>query len=80
MYKLSDNAIGQISKLLQLAILTGTDIIDNLRTLKLVADGNRLDLDPEYVKYFEQNLSQMTEFLKDAGVAPESDDTATEES
>ena len=30
-YNLSDEVITQIAKLVQLAILTGTDIVDNLR-------------------------------------------------
>ena len=42
---LSDDVIAQLVKLLQLAILTGTDISDNLRTLRLVSDGDKLELD-----------------------------------
>ena len=41
---LSDQAIVRIVDLLQLALLTGTDIIDNLRTLRLTVDGNRLTI------------------------------------
>ena len=29
-YKLSDEAIAHVAKLLQVAIITGTDIVDNL--------------------------------------------------
>jgi uncharacterized protein YbjQ (UPF0145 family) len=39
---LSDQAIIRIVDLLQLALLTGTDIIDNLRTLRLTVDGTKL--------------------------------------
>ena len=39
---LSDHAIVRIVDLLQLALLTGTDIIDNLRTLRLTVDGSKL--------------------------------------
>ena len=63
MYKLSDQTIGQISKLLQLAILTGTDIIDNLRTLRLVVNDDKVELEPGYVEHFEKNLKKMTEFV-----------------
>ena len=35
--KLDDKVIGHIAKVLQVAIITGTDIVDNLRTLELVA-------------------------------------------
>lgn len=42
---LSDQAIVRVVDLLQLALLTGTDIIDNLRTLRLTVDGNKLIID-----------------------------------
>ena len=44
---LSDHAIVRIVDLLQLALLTGTDIIDNLRTLRLTVDGSRLIIGDE---------------------------------
>ena len=56
---LSDDVIAQLVKLLQLAILTGTDISDNLRTLRLVSDGDKLELDPGYLANFEENLARM---------------------
>ena len=56
---LSDDAISGIARLLQVAILTGTDIIDNLRTLRLVnVDGN-LRLSPEFVENFNDNIDRM---------------------
>ena len=42
---LSDHAIVRVVDLLQLALLTGTDIIDNLRTLRLTVDGDKLVID-----------------------------------
>lgn len=56
---LSDNVIAQLVRLLQLAILTGTDISDNLRMLRLVENDGTLDLDPEYLGNFEENLGRM---------------------
>ena len=44
---LSDHAIVRIVDLLQLALLTGTDIIDNLRTLRLTVDGSKLTISEE---------------------------------
>jgi len=41
---LSDQAIVRIVDLLQLALLTGTDIIDNLRTLRLTQSGDKLTI------------------------------------
>jgi len=57
--RLSDNSIAQMVKLLQLAILTGTDISDNFRMVKFVCEDNILDLDPDYVESFEVNLEKM---------------------
>ena len=41
---LTDDAIAGIAKLLQVAILTGTDIVDNLRTMRLVQVEDKLTL------------------------------------
>tara|TARA_B100001123_G_C14385034_1_gene660451 strand:- start:112 stop:318 length:207 start_codon:yes stop_codon:yes gene_type:complete len=57
--KLSDNVIAQLVRLLQLAILTGTDISDNLRMLRLVAVDDVLELDSDYADEFETNLQTM---------------------
>ena len=59
--KLSDEAIGQIAKLVQLAILTGTDIVDNLRTLRLTNRSNELYLFEEYKESFHANIEKMLE-------------------
>ena len=59
-YRLSDDTIGQIARLLQIAILSGTDIVDNLRTLTVVVDeSGTLSPDPEYLNQFDQNLNKM---------------------
>ena len=62
-YKLSDNTIAQVAKLLQIALLTGTDIVDNLRTLRLTLNGDVLDPDAEYLASFESNLNKLIENL-----------------
>ena len=63
-YRLSDETIGQIAKLLQVAIITGTDIVDNLRTIRLrVGDGEMLEPTPDYLENFERNLNKMIETL-----------------
>ena len=58
-YKLSDTVIGQIAKILQLAILTGTDITDNLRLMRLVVQDDVLVLEPQYENTFDENLNKM---------------------
>lgn len=59
--KLNDEAIGQIAKILQVAILTGTDVVDNLRQVELVEDDDLLCLTEDYKDQFEKNLSKMIE-------------------
>lgn len=60
-YSLSDTSIAQIAKVLQVAILTGTDITDNLRQMTLTVDSDTGNLVPceEYTKSFNQNIEQM---------------------
>ena len=57
--KLSDNVISNIAKLVQIAILTGTDIVDNLRTLRLTLDGDSLEVHEDFEKNLQQNIESM---------------------
>ena len=59
--KLNDEVIAHIAKQLQLAILTGTDIVDNLRMIRLQEEGGQLFLDPEYALTAEENEKRMLE-------------------
>jgi len=56
---LTDDAIAGIAKLLQVAILTGTDIVDNLRTMRLVQVEDKLTLSPGFVESLETNIANM---------------------
>ena len=61
-YKFSDKTIAKIVQLIQLGILTGTDISDHMRTLQVVhGDDDKLDPCPEFVKTFDENLERMQE-------------------
>ena len=62
--RLSDNSISQLVRVLQLAMLTGTDITDNMRLMRFVVEEGELDLDPEYVENFNNNLQAMEEELQ----------------
>lgn len=59
-YKLHDGTIGLLAQLLQIALLTGTDIVDHFRTLQLIDDGTgKLVPDPAFQAQFEANLQRM---------------------
>jgi len=48
-----------IAKLVQMAILTGTDVIDHLRMMELNQSGELLELDEEYQQVFDDSLAKM---------------------
>ncbi len=74
-FKLHDSAIVHFSQLLQLAILTGTDIVDNFRMVVLVDDGSgKLVLDPSFKDQFEQNIEKLV--LQAADLASETTEEA----
>ena len=60
--KLSDQTIAHIAKIIQVAILTGTDLVDNLRLidLKEVGDG-QLNLEDDYAESFDKSVNAMLE-------------------
>ena len=57
--KLSDDTIAHMVKLLQMAIMTGTDITDNFRMLELVEAEGVLEIDNDYLNVFNQNLDKI---------------------
>ena len=58
-YKLSDSVIAHVAKALQVAIITGTDIVDNLRLMDLIVVNGELVLTPDCEENFETNLNSM---------------------
>lgn len=67
-YKLSDGVIANIIQLLQLSMMTGTDISDQFRTISLrpsdLSEG-KLDLSPEYAQAHEDMISGLMEEAKE---------------
>lgn len=57
----TDNAISHIAQLLQIAILTGTDIVDNLRAAQFTTKNNQIEVSPDYYETFTSNLERMLE-------------------
>ena len=59
--KLDDKVIAHVAKVLQVAIITGTDVVDNLRMLELEVDPDTdlLTVDNTYLKSFDNNVNEM---------------------
>jgi len=65
--RLSDSSISAIARLVQMAILTGTDVVDNLRLMRLRQEGELLEPDEEFLKGFEESIQKMLETANDLG-------------
>ena len=64
-YKFDDSVISTIAKTLQLALLTGTDIVDNLRQIEVQNNGDgTMGITPNYNSQFEHWLAKMFEELE----------------
>jgi len=59
--KLSDQVIAEIAKLVQVALLTGTDIVDNLRMIEVEETDGKLTLTENYSDMSENNIARMLE-------------------
>tara|TARA_B100000700_G_scaffold326374_1_gene437736 strand:+ start:2155 stop:2574 length:420 start_codon:yes stop_codon:yes gene_type:complete len=57
--KMSDDVIGHVAKVLQVALLTGTDVVDNLRMMRLKSDDGVLTLHPVCLEIFDKSLNEM---------------------
>lgn len=65
-YKLSDEVIFSLVKMLQLAMLTGTDITDWFRMMQLkVGEDNKLVLDPNYESVLEGQIDTLENEVND---------------
>ena len=60
--RFNDEVIASVAKVLQVAILTGTDIVDNLRMMKLKeSEDGILAIHENYEKEFNTNIGKMLE-------------------
>ena len=57
--KLNDSVIAHFVKLLQLGLLTGTDIVDHFRMVRLTLEEGELFLNKEYEVNQEENINKM---------------------
>ena len=61
-YRLSDNCIVQIVRLVQLGILTGTDISDQLRLMEVQpGENDMLVPTPSFMENFENNIQRLSQ-------------------
>ena len=59
-FKLNDEVIANIAKLIQIAILTGTDIVDNLRMIRLANLGDgEMGLHESFRENLDNNIEDM---------------------
>ena len=64
-YKFDDTVISTIAKTLQLALLTGTDVVDNLRQIEVQENANgTLSVTPNYNSQFEHWVAKLLEELE----------------
>ena len=62
--KFSDNLISNIARTLQIAILSGTDIVDHLRSFEVEEKNGALNLTSESLSRIEKEISSMLEVTK----------------
>jgi hypothetical protein len=59
-YTMSPDLITTVAQLLQLAILTGTDLYDHLQTLQMVTKGDKLQVSPEFKERMEAEIARLS--------------------
>ncbi len=64
-FRLDDNVIAHIARILQVSMLTGTDIIDHMRMIRLTNKDNVLVLQEEYANVFDGSLDSMLKNAQD---------------
>jgi hypothetical protein len=76
--KFSDNLIANIARTLQIAILSGTDIVDHLRTFEVEDEEGLLKLTEDSKERIEKEIESMLGRLQvEHGSAHENDQTLT---
>ena len=64
--KFNDEVIAHVAKILQMAIITGTDIVDHLRMVVLEEKDNQLFLNEDYSQNYDSNIEQMISEIMEA--------------
>ena len=58
-YTLSDTLITTLAKLIQVAILTGTDVYDHLRTIHCIVQEGQIHTSPEFEERLNEEIDAM---------------------
>ncbi len=69
--KLNDSVIAHFVKLLQLGLLTGTDIVDHFRMVRLSLEEDELYLNKEYQQNQESNIEKMLQEASELSASQE---------
>jgi len=60
-YVFSDDLVATLAKLIQLAILTGTDVYDHLRTIQCVTNDGQICTSPDFAEKLQLEIASMLE-------------------
>ncbi len=75
-YKFSDEVISAIARSLQVAILTGTDVVDNLRAMRVeLNDEGEIVLTGDYRKSEKENIEKMLQLAQEMQENPQDTET-----
>lgn len=75
--KISDTCIAHLVKLIQMAFLSGTDIVDHLRMMELVysAQTKMLEIEAEYLEHFNSSIDKMLQEIEQQNAQTEMQDS-----
>ena len=72
--KLHDSTIAHIAKIIQMAILSGTDIVDHLRMARFTSDEEEiLHIEEEYEKIFNESIEKMIQSVPETVIKEETE-------
>ena len=73
MLKFDDSLIADVARTLQIAILSGTDIVDHLRSFEMEDNNGRIKLTKESKERIEREIESMLGVVDRGGSSSESD-------
>jgi hypothetical protein len=70
-FTFSDDLVATVAQLLQLAILTGTDVYDHLRTVQVVEQEGALVVAPAYREKLNAEILRLSQRAEQSSQQPE---------